>query len=257
MGDIQKRKAPTDPTSGADIRVTTSSGFDTKITRLGLDHQSATGLTTAQPTMATPEQTQTDPPIRKAVTPILRSKPTDRVVVNEDMLNLIAETTIKDPAKDKPSKSKKNKKKRAADNATASAPSPSATTGYGDYTSEVQEVLDLIEGWETNPNNWIDPVTLEKIKLACLDANAQKINEFPKVLAQSVQSLQKEVDNRKEDFEGLKDSADYFLGLEGEDDVTEQLEMGIELVGDTLVFCQQFVDEIKAVQDTLPPVEAK
>ncbi|KAI7189261.1 hypothetical protein KC316_g6333 [Hortaea werneckii] len=240
MNESQKRKAPTDPTSGTDIRVTTSSGVDIKIARLSLEHQSATGPTTTQPAMPTPHKRQTQPP-----------------GMTEDLLKLMANTASKNAASNESSKSKKKNNKRAADNATASAPLPSATAGYSHYTSEVHEILDLIEAWETDPNNWIDPVALDTIKLHCHNANAEDISEFPKALARSVQSLQKQVDKHKEQLEGLKESADQFLGRKGIDDVTEQLERAIKFIGDTVDSCQQFVDGIKAVQKTLPPVETE
>lgn len=158
MDDTQKRKAPTDPTSGADIRSTTSSSLVDKIARLSLEHQSSTGKrsrgsvandvhlthlllgpTTTPRTVATPRQRQIDPPDSKAVTFILRSNPTDRVLVNEDLLRLMEETATGRPAQNKPSstnkknknknknrkeKKKKNKKENsAAANETASVPS--------------------------------------------------------------------------------------------------------------------------------------
>ncbi|KAI6833901.1 hypothetical protein KC340_g7957 [Hortaea werneckii] len=139
MDDTQKRKAPTDPTSGADIRSTTSSSLVDKIARLSLEHQSSTGPTTTPRTVATPRQRQIDPPDSKAVTFILRSNPTDRVLVNEDLLRLMEETATGRPAQNKPSstnkknknknknrkeKKKKNKKENsAAANETASVPS--------------------------------------------------------------------------------------------------------------------------------------
>ncbi|KAI7510983.1 hypothetical protein KC347_g3811 [Hortaea werneckii] len=237
MDESQKRKAPTNATSGTDDHTTVSSDVVTKISRLRLDHQSATGPTTRQPTMASPRLTQTDPP-----------------GLNEDTLNLMAETTMNSPAHDKPSKSKK-KKKRAADNATASAPSTPAAAG--NYTSEAYEVVQIIMTWESSASNWIDSDALFMIKCYCLDANAQKINVFPQVLAQSVQSLQKEVDNHKEQLEKLQDAADHFLNLEGAKDYAEHLEAAMALVNNGVDGCQQFVDELKGVQDTLPPVETE
>ncbi|KAI7294216.1 hypothetical protein KC343_g128 [Hortaea werneckii] len=204
--------------------------------------------------MATPHQTQTDPPTRKAVISMLRSKSTDRVAVNKDMLNLMAETTMQSPVQNSPSKSKK-KEKRAADNATASAPSTAAVAGQ--YTSEVYKVVELIEAAETNASTWFDPHALETIKFNCLESNLQKINEFPEILAQSVQSLQKEVDKHKENFEGLKEAADHFLELEGPFNYKEDLELGMELTRNGVSACQEFVDGLKAVLDTLPLVETQ
>ncbi|KAI7153533.1 hypothetical protein KC349_g8299 [Hortaea werneckii] len=139
MDDTQKRKAPTDPTSDADIRSTTSSSLVDKIARLSLEHQSATGPTTTPRTVTTPRQTQTDPPDSKAVTCTILSKTTDGVLVNEDLLRLMEETATRRLAQNKASsmnkknknknknrkeKKKKNKKENgAAANETASVPS--------------------------------------------------------------------------------------------------------------------------------------
>ncbi|KAI7485773.1 hypothetical protein KC351_g3729 [Hortaea werneckii] len=202
--------------------------------------------------MATPHQTQTDPPTRKAVISMLRAKLTDRAVVNEDMPNVMARTTTDSPASDSPSKSKK-KEKRAADNATAGALSTLAAAGQ--YTSDVYKVVGLIEAAKTNASTWFDPDALDAIKVKCLEANVQKINEFPEILARSVQSLQKEVDKHKENLEGLKDAVDHFLELEGPFDYKEDLVLGMRLTGDGVDGCQEFVDGLKAVLDTLPLVE--
>lgn len=115
--------------------------------------------------MTSPRLTQADPPARKTVTAIRRSLYTDRVVVNEHMLSLVAESNLKYPNQDELFKSKKEE--HAVHNVTASA--PASPTAAGHYMSEVYEVFELIMTWETNSNDWIDPIALETIKINCLD----------------------------------------------------------------------------------------
>ncbi|KAI7082286.1 hypothetical protein KC356_g8499 [Hortaea werneckii] len=98
--------------------------------------------------MTSPRLTQADPP-----------------ALNEDMLSLVAESNLKHPNQDELFKSKKEE--HAVHNVTASA--PASPTAAGHYMSEVYEVFELIMTWETNSNDWIDPIALETIKINCLD----------------------------------------------------------------------------------------